>query len=70
LSSNNLRTTLHFESAMDRLFANEEVIVVNVEIDLATCKELKMNVDVRTILFNDILNSQANHRIPEVEQIA
>jgi hypothetical protein len=35
----------------------------------ATGKELKMNADVRTILFNDVLNGQANLRIPEVEQI-
>ena len=36
----------------------------------ATGKKLKMNADVRTVLFNDILNGQANLRIPEVEQIA
>jgi hypothetical protein len=68
LSSNSSRTAV--EAARKEIHVDAAPVTVLETGDGATGKELKMNADVRTILFNDILNSQANHRIPEVEQIA
>ena len=67
LSSNSLRTVV--EVARKEIHVDVAPVTVLVAENGATGKELKMNADVRTILFNDVLNGQANLRIPEVEQI-
>lgn len=55
-----IETTEQLGSGLDEAFRSEGPVLVNVLIDPKSGKELKINPDIRMILFSDILSGQAS----------